>query len=160
MSNYFEVDANVLGLAAEIISHHHPGLVDAKIGFIFQEEASKRNGRIILGNASKVSEKQRIAGLDLDYIITIAYDWWKGMTFNQKKALIDHELCHCDYDDGDAKIKGHDIEEFKCIVDRYGLWRTDLIEIAPSFEKAIQMKFETLPKRGEVVAVSPAAVKE
>lgn len=160
MSKYLEVDEMVLGIAAEVISNYHSELLDAKIGFVFQEEASKRLGKVVLGNASKVSDKQRVAGLDLDYIITIAYDYWQAMTIEHKKALIDHELCHCDYNDGDTKMRGHDIEEFQCIIDRYGLWRPDLEKIAPSFENAIQMHLEPLPKRGGIVAVVPAMVED
>lgn len=158
MANYTEVTPDVLSIAAEIINHHHEALLEAKIGFIFQDEASKKLGKIVLGNATKISDKQRAAGLDLDYLITIAKDMWQELTFHQRKALIDHELCHCDYTFGYAKMRGHDIEEFHCIVKRYGLWKPDLERFGHVASEAIQEALpglEPLRRMGAILAVDP-----
>lgn len=83
------------------------------------------------------------------------------MNLTQKAALIDHELCHCDYDDVEevAGIRGHDVEEFREIIERYGLWRQDLVEIAPAFQRAVQMGLPDMPQReGGVVAVKAEAL--
>jgi len=100
MANYTK---DVLSLAHQIISAHHPWLKEAKIGFILQDFASLKLGNTVLGNAAKISDKQRAADLDLDYLITIALDTWRELSTNQRKALIDHELCHCDFTRGYAK---------------------------------------------------------
>lgn len=154
MPVYTEVTPDVLGIAAEVISHYHEALLDAKIGFIFQEEAGKKLGKIVLGNAAKVSDKQRVAGLDLDYIITIAEDMWQSLTLIQKRALVDHELCHCDFTIGEARMRGHDVEEFTCIIQRYGLWKEDLVKLGLAVEQAKLPGFE--PKHnGAVLSIRP-----
>lgn len=155
MAIYSEVTPDVLGLAAEVVSHYHPALQDAKMGFIFQDEASIRFGKQVLGTAQKISDKQRAAGLDMDYLITIALDVWKSLSLTQKKALIDHELCHCDYAYGEAKMRGHDIEEFNCIVERYGLWKPDLKEFGISVNQAMLPGLEPLRRMGAILAVEP-----
>lgn len=68
---------------------------------------------------------------------------WDGLTTSQREALIDHELCHAAIvldDDGQPKkddrgrlvcrIKKHDMEEFRAVVERHGLWTADLEQIA------------------------------
>lgn len=165
MAIYSEVTPDVLGLAADVISHHHPKLLDARIGFIFQDEASTKLGKVVLGSAQRISDKQRVAGLDMHYLVTIARDMWVTLTTHQKKALLDHELCHCDFTYGgigETKMRGHDIEEFQCIIDRYGLWKQDLQEIAPSFQNAIQSPLPglaELKRMGAILSVEPAMVE-
>lgn len=157
MPTYYKVTSEVLALAREIISLYHEDLEDARIGFIFQEEAGKKLGHIVLGSTTKVSERQQAAGLDLDFIITLAHDEWELATENARRAVIDHELCHCDFNDGDCKLAAHDIEEFQVIIDRYGLWKSDLRIIAPSFSSAQLAMFPDAPQaRGKVEAVEPA----
>lgn len=160
MANYTEVTEDVLSLAYQIISAHHPWLLEAKIGFIFQDEASTKLGKTVLGNATKISDKQRAAGLDLDYLITIAKDTWQELSIHQRKALIDHELCHCDFTQGYAKMRGHDVEEFYCIVQRYGLWKPDLDIFGSVVSEAIQeplpgLEQVTIRRNGAILAVDP-----
>ena len=151
---FLEVSEEVIEMAQEIIEQYHPHLENAKVGFIFKDKAGKSGGRVVLGQASKVSEKQQAAGLDLDFLIWLAKDYWDTMTSHKRMALIDHELCHCEYDEIDgASIRGHDVEEFGDIIDRYGLWRNDLIAIAPRFLAATQANLPGMPERGRVVAV-------
>lgn len=151
---WHEVPQGVLDLASGIIEAHHPSLLDARIGFIFRSEAQIGNGREIWGQAQKVSNKLKVY-LDFDFLIWLAADAWASLTLNQKKALIDHELCHCLYDEGKISLRPHDIEEFTEIVDRYGLWRVDLEKMAQSMRDAIPEQI-TLPglqelKRGGAV---------
>lgn len=159
MAVYTEVTPDVLGLAADIISHYHPELLDAKIGFIFQDEASKKLGKIVLGNAAKVTDKQQVAGLDLDYIITIAKDMWDSLEPIQKRALIDHELCHCDYTTGEAKMRGHDIEEFDCIIQRYGLWKPDLVKFGQTVMQQELPGVAELRRTGAILSISPELMR-
>lgn len=159
MATYSEVTPDVLGIATEVISHYHRDLINAKIGFVFQDEAAKKLGKIILGNASKITDKQRTAGLDLDFVVTVAKDMWQEMTSIQRKALIDHELCHCDFSQGYAKMRGHDIEEFNCIVERYGLWKSDLVKFGDVVEQAMLPGMEIMRQAarqaGAVVSIKP-----
>lgn len=119
---YEEAPDEVIELAQEIIDKHHPWLKTAHIGFIMRDKAQKSSGRVVLGTAQKVSAKLHVH-LNFDFIIELAKDEWEGLTSLQRRALIDHELCHCGWDGFNARMRGHDIEEFHCIFERYGFWR-------------------------------------
>jgi hypothetical protein len=65
------------------------------------------------------------------FVIVISADTWKRLDERQRRALVDHELCHCvvSYDDDGMPVlstRTHDIEEFGSIIDRHGLWTTHL----------------------------------
>lgn len=156
-----EVTPDVLDMANNIILKYHTDLLDAKIGFVFRSEAQASNGRVILGQASKVSEKMKVH-LDFDFIIWLSEDDWKTLSFKQKQALLDHELCHCSMPiAGEAKMRRHDIEEFECIIERYGLWSLSLIKAKSALSKAIEAEQLGLPLEinvqhlGSVAAIRP-----
>lgn len=153
-----EVPQTVLDLASGIIEEHHPDLLDARIGFIFRSEVQVSGGKETWGQAQKVSDKMKVY-MDFDFLIWVARDIWVSLSLNQKKALLDHELCHCLYDEGKASMRPHDIEEFTEIVDRYGLWRLELEKMARSMkaaqpEQASFMELAPKPDRqGAVLSV-------
>lgn len=117
-----EAPQSVIDMATGIIEAYHPSLEDAAIGFILRSEAPVSGGKKTLGKARKVSDEQRVF-MDFDFVIWLAEDEWLSLEKNQRRALIDHELCHCYMtNDGKTKIRPHDVEEFNCIIERYGFW--------------------------------------
>jgi hypothetical protein len=127
---------DVIETAQGLIEQYHPWLKEARIGFLFREEAPVSNGRITFGKAKKVSDQDKTL-LDLDFIIWLAEDEFSRMTGSQRRALIDHELCHC-YMDNDGKItmRKHDVEEFHCILERHGFWWPGSTTTAEAAQKA------------------------
>ena len=155
MADYSEVPHYVLEIAKSVIKEHHPKLDEwgCRIGFVFQEKATKVGGKTKAASITKISPALHIH-LDLDYLVKIAEDVWEGLDSQQRRALIDHELCHILFGNNGWTIKAHDIEEFKEIIDRYGLWRNDLMYVADSFVEAQrQLTFITLEHEGKVVTV-------
>lgn len=155
MSTMFsEASPELLRLAQELITKYHPHLLEARVGFVFRETAQRTNGKEVLGAAQKMTEKLQVAGLDLDFIIWVSAADWTKMTIIQKQALLDHELCHCLYEDGEARIRPHDFEEFKEVIERWGLWHSSLWLAKPAIEKALQMDFVELRRQGAVLTVN------
>lgn len=130
-------------IARDVIQHHDR-LLAVRIEFVFRNEAVRRNNRVEWwGRAHKVTGwKAMLATPDADesgencdfFVIELAYDIWILLNAKQKRALIDHELCHLDTeitDAGDLKLlmRRHDVEEFTEIVARHGVWRPDLQEM-------------------------------
>ncbi len=148
------VPQSVIDIAQDIIRQYHKDLVDARIGFVFRSEASASGGKMVIGNCSTVPPKFKVR-LELDYLIWIAQPTWDILDTMQRRALIDHELCHCDYDGDKASTRAHDIEEFGCILERYGLWKSDLFMLQESLQKAIQLPLP-ISKSGGVVAMNPS----
>lgn len=155
MAIYSEAPNQVLSIAQEVIDSWHPHLKEARIGFIFRDEAAKSKGKTVFATARK-PPGWLIVFEDYDFIIEIAEDIWKDLTSKRRLALIDHELCHCIYDDGKAGIMGHDFEEFTQIIERHGLWNYDLLTAGPKFMEATQLELPTIEtKDGKVSAISP-----
>lgn len=132
-------------VAKTLIEAHHPHLIDEPLHYVFCQDAEKIGGAFCLGTARVVSGREAwlwmrvfgewteaIAGSSpiARHIITIWSDGWKNLEPNQRVALVDHELCHCIFNEGKdgktAAIKPHDLEEFHAIVERHGAWREDI----------------------------------
>ena len=143
---------DVIEIAKEIIAKWHPHLRYARIGFLFRSEAPVSGGRVTLGKAKLVTGEMNVYA-DYDFLIWLARDYYSGMTDAQREALIDHELCHCLFDEaeGKAAIRGHDIEEFNCILDRHGFWWNGSEKTA----QAVQGHFFSFRTQG---VVEPATV--
>jgi predicted metallopeptidase len=132
----FSPASEVEKIARPIITKHHSELVNVHVEFVFRSKVQVSKGKEIWGKARKLSGLNAyLADVSEDedfFVIEIAKDIWATLTDGQKKALVDHELCHCvvDYgeEDGEAKlsIAPHDVEEFAEIVRRHGLWANDV----------------------------------
>jgi hypothetical protein len=130
-------------LMEEIKAKEHANLEGAKIAMAWRIGwRSDADGIMTLGMCRKRGDLDR--ELDsFDFVILLNQEAWKGLNTAQKRALIDHELCHAKIvvdsdgnpktDDRDrlvCRIRKHDCEEFKSVVERHGLWTSDLAALA------------------------------
>lgn len=137
----------------DLIPKHHQHLKDAKIAMAWNFSwKADVDGRLILGKCKKVAPIDReLHGFD--FVIMLNFDIWNSAEFADKQriALVDHELCHAemavDEETGEQKadeagrlqwrMRKHDIEEFREIVQRHGLYKADLVDFAKTIlEKA------------------------
>lgn len=79
-----------------------------------------RAGKIVKGQCEKVAERNKWA-VPCDFTITIFEPNCEGMSPEQIRMLIFHELLHVGADKDEPYIIPHDLEDFKEIVDRYGV---------------------------------------
>jgi len=176
MTEWFKASKSVLSMAQELIEAHHVHLRGARIGFIFRDTAAYTGApphqKRVLGKAAKVSPRDKVYS-SLDFVIWLAEDFWLGeATDDMRRALLDHELCHCAFDEEteEWKLRQHDIEEFKEIIERHGLWSSALWEAAgvlaaaaqqvlPGFEAAAHAK-NIHALGGELVAVEPGLIEQ
>jgi Putative phage metallopeptidase len=130
----------VRDIAREVIAAvpDHAALADVRIEYVFRDKAPRSKGRIVLGRARKITglnaylADKRIRALSTPspfFVVEISEDTWQGLSPAQRRALVDHELCHCRVevdDDGEVVLstRGHDFEEFASIIRRHGLWST------------------------------------
>lgn len=150
-SEYEEAPDEVLELANSVIAKHHEHLMDARIGFIMRARAPRRGSMVTWGYARGVSKENQVF-VPFDFIITLSEDVWDALTELQRTALIDHELCHCIGYPDHWTTKGHDFEEFFCIIDRYGFWRDEGKQATFIQESLIKH-----PPQGHVGKVNPKA---
>jgi hypothetical protein len=153
-----EAPVSVIVMAQHIIKKYHRRLTEARIGFLLRTEPSTSQGKRVRAKANTVPEKLKIL-LDLDFIIWLDEGIWGDLEEARREAVIDHELCHCDYNGVKYSIRAHDIEEFSEIVERRGLWNSGLLDFGEKIERARQI--EMFPAGdSHVVAIDPDSVGE
>lgn len=149
-----EIGIPLYALLRELVHAHHREIAAAKIALAWnltwQPDA---DGRVILGQCRKVSDLERevfeLSGFD--FVIILRREFWNDLcvTQDQRRALLDHELCHATVamdDHGEPledergrivyRLRKHDLEEFSEIADRYGCWKRDIEQFARSLDRA------------------------
>jgi len=132
-------------LLREVRSKWHPDLDGAKIALAWRKRLkADKDGHLILGKCMKASDLQREL-VNWDFVILLNQEVFQDTAFTLEKriALIDHELCHAtraldkwfapaNDEKGRAvwRMRKHDIEEFRCIVERHGCYKQDLVKFA------------------------------
>ena len=117
----------------------HAPLTGAHIYWLFMDDVPKSSGRLVLGRARRVSgwaaflsqgpvEAETYKTPVPFFAVEIAEPIWHQLRPHQKRALVDHELCHLRVDLNSEppalKVQGHDFEEFTAVIRRHGLWST------------------------------------
>ncbi len=124
-----------------LVSTHHGEIAGARIALAWCTSWNPdADGRVTLGKCRRASELDRELAA-FDFIILLRRSFWldQRVTDAQRAALLDHELCHAAVkhgNDGEPardsrdrviyRTRKHDIEEFSQIVERHGLWTSDL----------------------------------
>lgn len=156
----------VAGIAEGLIKNYHPHLAGESIIYVFRDEHAEANGQIVFGSAKRVSglnaylanketlDETEVAPEPLK-LIEIAHDVWAQLTDKQRVALVDHELCHL----GTDGMRAHDVEEFREVIDRHGLWRPSLEDFAAAISQQKLFPDQALidairPKSGSVTISS------
>jgi Putative phage metallopeptidase len=150
MRTKFVPAPEVAEIANDLIPKYHPHLVDCRIEYVFINKVPKKGRKETWGTMKKITSLAAYLGADKKaqeqgvndpfFVMTISQPVWEELGIKEKTALVDHELCHGGVetdDEGDVKlgIIPHDVEEFSCIVERYGLWRQDVKRFMKSAQK-------------------------
>lgn len=147
---------DVAHIAGDLIATvpDHADLAGVDIVYVWRDKAAKSKGRTVLGKARKVSGLNALLARDLDddaplFVIEIAQDEWIDLTTKQRYALVDHELSHLRVkigDDGerDLSVRGHDVEEFRAVIDRHGFWKADVADFAVSVSEQMRLSIDGL----------------
>ena len=119
--------------AFELIKKHR-----TRIAYLESNKPAPKSGKTILGECRTLTAKTRellAAGIEEsflpDFFIIIYAERIKHFTPEQTRILIMHELMHISVkedDDGNAvfRLKKHDMEDFRAIVERFGVdWAGD-----------------------------------
>ena len=97
---------------------------EVTIVYLGSEYEKTSHGKTVFGQCEKVPEKYKWS-VPCDFTITIFEPNVERFTEEQMKILILHELMHVGVlKDGNEEsyfIRPHDIEDFRDIIDRYGL---------------------------------------
>lgn len=155
--NYHLVDRDseagrpMYALLSDLVSQHHEELVQARIALAWNTSwRHDVDGRVTLGKCKKASDLDRELS-SYDFVILLRRAFWldSRVSDQQRRALLDHELHHAavKHDDNGEPVQDergrvvyrtrkHDIEEFAPIVQRYGLWTSDLEHFAIALQRS------------------------
>ncbi len=121
-------------VAAELIPEHHPHLEAARIAYLFTE------GPLVSRGAAVLAKSQTASGLmehfaAVDFVLVFDREGWTHLTDGERAALVDHHLCACAGKadkDGEIhwSIRAPDVQEFREVIDRHGLWDDGLRDFA------------------------------
>src|SRR5262245_7245289 len=138
MPQEYQSAPEVEDVARDLINAHHSHLATVRIIYVFASDPLREKGKVVWGRAKKVSglnawlasgDKGRDASAPAEFfVIEIQKTIWAQLDDKSRRALVDHQLTHCDVDieTGNLTMRPHDLEEFNSIVRRYGLWRDDV----------------------------------
>lgn len=117
-------NAQAKKISTELIAKEpkHSHLAGVSIGHFFKSQAApfdEETGLMTFAYATTASVmNEKFA--KYDFLIYYYEEAWDIAVNSVREVLVDHELSHCGMD-GTPYIKGHDIEEFKYIINKYGL---------------------------------------
>ena len=136
-------------MGRDLVDLYHPHLEGVPIRYLFKNQASKRGNWMVQGTCQlvqgamaflstpeeEVRSMRMVQGdeaMPWYFLIVIAEDLWEEMSPAEKRALVDHELCHAAIhsETGLPMMREHDLEEFSEIVERHGGWKPNLVHFA------------------------------
>lgn len=101
------------------------------IGYMASDYKKKSKKRLVFGECVKVKDMYK-AFVPFDFLIIIYDPNAELLNENQLRILIEHELLHIQIENQDDinpvySINPHDIEDFRSIVEKYGIdWADDI----------------------------------
>ncbi len=143
----------------DLEQHQHFRAEEIAVEFLFRVTPKVKAGRQILGSIMLPTVQGilkdlfdqllgQFFGRPVEFLIILDRDFWLDADRNTRMALLEHELCHVRQEldkhgelrfdlDGNPVfgIVGHDVEEFKYIVAKYGAWNADLVEFFAAARK-------------------------
>lgn len=97
---------------------------DVRIAYLASDHELKKNGKVVYGQCEKIAEKYKWI-IPYDFTITLFSPNIERLTDKQIEILIYHELLHVgiEFDGNETRysIIPHDVEDFKAIIQRYGI---------------------------------------
>lgn len=112
---------SVIAEHEELAHLNHP-VAPCRIAYMYSDKKKSHHGLTVFADTTKVSEMmQALTGYD--FVITFYGPVVDDLPAAPLRILMYHELLHIGYDPETAKcwLVPHDIEDFECIITRYGI---------------------------------------
>ena len=96
------------------------GLESESIIYLSSTAEKKSKRQRVYGECEKVQDKNKWA-IPCDFTITLFEPNLKDLSAEQIAVVILHELLHVGVDDDTKYVKRHDLNDFKMIIERFGV---------------------------------------
>ncbi len=121
----FRTADDVEAIAGVLIPEFHKELAKANIAYVMKEKSTSR-GPAPGAKASKFGALERFL-TGIDFAVVVLWESWHTMDLVTRVAMVDHFLERCNVDDNENfVIMKPDVQEFNCIVNRWGPWQDNL----------------------------------
>lgn len=78
----------------------------------------------VLGGSRRATETERLlAGEEFDFVLWFCRASWRYLTYEQQRALVDHQLCTCRKSGDKLMMVKPDVNEFSVVLQRHSFWR-------------------------------------
>ena len=150
-----DAGAKIYALMDELVVKFHEDITQANIALAWNLSWKPDiDGSATLGKCRKVGSLDREL-MAFDFVIILLREFWESadVSDDQRRALLDHQLCHGAVvldkngepveDERGRKVyrmRKHDIEEFSQVVERHGTYERDLEKFAKALQKSKQGK--------------------
>ncbi|MCG9891063.1 MAG: hypothetical protein MH252_08310 [Thermosynechococcaceae cyanobacterium MS004] len=122
-------------LSVVLATDEHRSLSTYKFRLLFKKKISHRKGRRTLATVKILSPQERLISDGADILIVIDWFFWMGNPEKQEPLLF-HELCHLQLDEESNLVSvGHDLEEFRAVIEKYGDWNRDVLPFAKAIKQ-------------------------
>jgi len=135
-----------------IVKQHHDHLKKCRIALAWKKSwKADKDGILNLAKCQKATDLGREMA-EWDFVILLNQSAWNDLNDAQRLALLDHQCCHCAAASGKDgrqqedergrlvwRTRKHDIEDFREVIARHGLYTKDL----EAFVKAANEARET-----------------
>jgi len=131
-------------------AHHHLHVGQPNIACLLRTGEWLSKGELVYARIAKVSEQVTVL-TGIEWILCVNEIVWDGMSQEQRLALLDHELCHIEWDTdatGMRKVDkrgrpvwaraDYDFKGFAGVIQRHGLWSPNTRRFFESTKKAMQ----------------------
>lgn len=162
--------ASVYVFLESMLEAHHPHLADAKFAIAWRYGWKPDvDGRVKMVSVKKGSDlDHELHGYD--FVVLVNHELWNSSGFDasQCEALMDHALCRCEVSrdrNGEPqsdetgrtvyRLRRPDIEEFKEIIARHGMYTTALTEFAQTVIKKAEESRPLLDRLEEAAGDNP-----
>jgi len=165
-----EAGKSMYPMLNKLIEQHHTELTNARVALAWNTSwKADVDGRVKLGKCKKASDLDRELAA-FDFVVLLQAEFWQNaaVTDDQRRALLDHELCHATVRldrDGEPmrdergrtvyRTRKHDIEEFTEIIERHGCYKRDLERFASALRRAKQKSLIEEETPGKPTPVPP-----
>ena len=122
MSDFRRISEEYQQICDELIQEKEEfeALKDVTIICLASDLEKKTNGKVILGQTEKISDKYKW-GIPCDFTITFFEPNISHMTNQQLRILMYHELLHVGVEEDRLFIRPHDPEDFKAVIEQFGV---------------------------------------
>src|SRR5262245_66584583 len=106
MPQKFQPAPEVEDVARDLINAHHSHLATVRIDYVFASDPLTEKGKVLWGRAKKVGGLNAWLASEAKFrdpvqpeeffVIEIQKSVWQQLDQTSRRALVDHELTHCD----------------------------------------------------------------